>query len=518
MKKILLVMFIVLFTVTSGFCGEFKGALKKMRFSFIKDPRWSELDMSVKEKILWVAFQRQVSSDDPLWSLLPDYIKKAETDTYFQAARDYETAFYSEDYNKSFNWYTKVAEQENAWAQFELGWMYDKGWGVTQNYKQAAYWYTKAAEQGDASAQNNLGVLYDHGKGVVQNHKHAYIWFSLAAAQGDELAIKNRNQSAQKLTSQQLSEAQDLAAKIQYRIDNPEKQKPPSVTTTTPRPKKHAPTTTSAELVRWVQRTLKNLGYKPGPVDGVTGDRTRSAIIAFQTDLGIAPTGVIDEVLVAQIRQISKNNKEPAKVVTGTGFLITNDGYILTCHHVVEDAEQINIIKGGESFQAQLIRSDPKNDLAILKINGSFSALAFSPHRSAKMGQDVFTVGYPNPSLQGVSAKYTKGTISSLTGFQDDLRLYQISIPIQPGNSGGALLDEQGNILGIVVAMLSAKTSFQMTGSLPQNVNYAVKSLYAQAMIDTMPGVAGKLLAPSKSKSGAIDNAQESTVMVVCYD
>jgi hypothetical protein len=68
------------------------------------------------------------------------------------------------------------------------------------------------------------------------------------------------------------------------------------------------------------------------------------------------------------------------------------------------------------------------------------------------------------------------------------------------------------------MAMLNAKTTFQVSGSLPQNVNYAVKSLYAQAMIDTMPEVAGKLLSPSRSKANAIDNAQERTVMVICYD
>lgn len=178
---------------------------------------------------------------------------------------------------------------------------------------------------------------------------------------------------------------------------------------------------------------------------------------------------------------------------------------------MVQDATRIEIYDGDKIYLASLIREDLNNDLAILKINGSFPALAFSPHRSAKMGQEVFTVGYPNPGLQGVSAKYTKGTINSLTGFQDDLRLYQISIPIQPGNSGGALLDEHGNIHGVVVAMLNAKTAFQVSGSLPQNVNYAVKILYAQAMTDTMPEVTGKLLSPSKSKSDAIDKAQQST-------
>jgi S1-C subfamily serine protease len=185
---------------------------------------------------------------------------------------------------------------------------------------------------------------------------------------------------------------------------------------------------------------------------------------------------------------------------------------------VVEDAAKIEIYVGDKMYPASLIRSDSNNDLAILKVTGSFPALAFAPHRSAKMGQDVFTVGYPNPGLQGVSAKYTKGTISSLTGFKDDLRLYQVSVPIQPGNSGGPLLDENGNILGVVIAMLNAKKTFEISGSLPQNVNYAVKSLYAQAMIDTMPDVAEKLISPSRNKSNAIEDAQASTVMVVCYD
>jgi len=413
-------------------------------------------------------------------------------------------------------WYTKAAEQGDADAQVNIGFMYSKGRGVTKDYKQAVYWYTKSAEQGHAFAQHDLGVMYFNGQGVAQNYKLAYVWQSLAVAQGAEDAIQNRDDTARRLSPQQLSEAQDLAAKIQYRIDNPEKQKPSSVST--PAPNKQIPKSSSVADVRWVQQTLKNLGYKPGPVDGLMGARTRDAIIAFQTDISVAPTGVIDEVLVAQLRQISKNNQDSSTVVTGTGFIITNDGYILTCHHVVEDAEQINIIKGGERFQAKLIRSDPNNDLAILKVNGSFPALAFSPHRSAQIGQDVFTFGYPNPGLQGVSAKYTKGTVSSLTGFQDDLRLYQISVPIQPGNSGGPLLDENGNILGVVIAMLNAKKTFEISGSFPQNVNYAVKSLYAQAMIDTMPDVAGKLISPSRNKSNAIENAQASTVMVVCYD
>ena len=121
--------------------------------------------------------------------------------------------------------------------------------------------------------------------------------------------------------------------------------------------------------------------------------------------------------------------------------------------------------------------------------------------------------------MQGVSAKFTKGTINSLSGFQDDLRLYQVSVPVQPGNLGGALLDENGNVLGVIIAMLDAKTTFKISGSLPQNVNYAIKSIYAQAMLDTIPGISGKLLSPSKKQSfeNAVDRVKKSTVMVLSY-
>jgi hypothetical protein len=74
------------------------------------------------------------------------------------------------------------------------------------------------------------------------------------------------------------------------------------------------------------------------------------------------------------------------------------------------------------------------------------------------------------------------------------------------------------SIQNVAVAMLNAKKTFEISGSLPQNVNYAVKSLYAQAMIDTLPNVAGNLISPSRSRSNAIENAQDSTVMVVCYE
>ena len=205
---------------------------------------------------------------------------------------------------------------------------------------------------------------------------------------------------------------------------------------------------------------------------------------------------------------------------SGTGFIVTKDGHIITCYHVIVDAKIIKVSIGKKIYPALFVEGDNYNDLALLKISGSFPAIAFSPERSAKIGQEVFTIGYPNPGIQGINAKLTKGHISSISGFQDDLRFYQISTPVQPGNSGGPLLDNKGNVTGVIVAMLDAKTVFQISGSLPQAVNYAVKSTYAQALLNMVPKVADILPAPSTTENfeKAVEKAPNSVVMVLAYE
>ncbi len=211
--------------------------------------------------------------------------------------------------------------------------------------------------------------------------------------------------------------------------------------------------------------------------------------------------------------------KSSAVKDTGTGFIITRDGYIMTCQHVIEGSGNIKVAVGDTLYQARVIRKDKNNDLALLKISGRFSPLSFAPERIAKLGQETFTIGFPNPELQGLSPKLTKGEISSLTGALDDARLYQISIPVQPGNSGGPLLDNNGNITGIIVAMLDAATAFKFSGSLPQNVNYALKGIYAKALIDTIPEVANHLPDPVKNEpfDRMVNRVTKGVVMIIVY-
>src|SRR5437867_3666422 len=109
--------------------------------------------------------------------------------------------------------------------------------------------------------------------------------------------------------------------------------------------------------------------------------------------------------------------------------------------------------------------------------------------RGVKPGDTVATAGFPNIGLQGFAPKLAKGEIASLSGAEDDARYFQISVPVQPGNSGGALVDERGNVVGVVLAKLSARAALAASGALPEKGNYARhRALNAPSPGDRSPG------------------------------
>jgi TPR repeat protein len=110
------------------------------------------------------------------------------------------------------DWYRKAAEQGEAQAQFNLGWLYYTGQGVTQDYRQAADWFRKAAEQGFAKAQYNLGLMYGTGQGVTQDYIEAHKWWNIAGGGGNSDGIKNRETVEKMMTPDQIAEAQRRAS------------------------------------------------------------------------------------------------------------------------------------------------------------------------------------------------------------------------------------------------------------------------------------------------------------------
>lgn len=182
----------------------------------------------------------------------------------------------------------------------------------------------------------------------------------------------------------------------------------------------------------------------------------------------------------------------------GSGFFITKDGYMLSNWHVVHDAAKVEVKYKDKIYKAQVVEADKDADLALIKVDGNnFPPLSISHKVSADLGDAVFTIGFPNIEMQGSEPKYTDGKISSLAGMQDDDTEYQISVPVQPGNSGGPLCDSEGEVVGIVVARLNDMAALRETGAVPQNVNYAIKAKQAlrflsgikamQSLANTMP-------------------------------
>ncbi|MDC1370952.1 S1C family serine protease [Flavobacteriales bacterium] len=155
----------------------------------------------------------------------------------------------------------------------------------------------------------------------------------------------------------------------------------------------------------------------------------------------------------------------------GSGFLINTSGYIATNYHVIDGATEIFTEINGKDYKCKLVAVDKENDLAIIKVIDKNNFIIYSTITSNKTetGSEVFVLGFPYAlSLLGNEIKLTDGKVSSQSGFQGESKTYQISAPIQPGNSGGPLFNTDGNIVGIV--------SSKFTGG--ENVGYAIKSDY----------------------------------------
>jgi S1-C subfamily serine protease len=185
--------------------------------------------------------------------------------------------------------------------------------------------------------------------------------------------------------------------------------------------------------------------------------------------------------LLGPTSQPSATGKEPAAAETtaGSGFFITSEGHLITNAHVVEDCRKISVsnASGGE-WDGKLAGRDATNDLAIIKIEASPPAVA-ALRSGVRLGEGVAAFGFPLFGLLSSGGNFTLGNVTALAGLRDDSRKLQISTPVQPGNSGGPLLDETGAVVGIVVSKLNAIKMAIATDDMPQNVNFAIKETTA---------------------------------------
>ncbi len=174
-------------------------------------------------------------------------------------------------------------------------------------------------------------------------------------------------------------------------------------------------------------------------------------IVSFEQGLMNVLTDSQDKNTYIKLYPISNSSNSPSLgISSGSGFAISSNGYVVTNFHVIDGAKSIKIrgVNGDfeKTYKAEVAITDKNNDLAILKIsNFTFSSLGNVPFNitkaSSDVGTPVFVLGYPLRATMGDEVKLTNGIISSKSGFQGDITSYQISAPVQPGNSGGPLFD-----------------------------------------------------------------------------
>jgi S1-C subfamily serine protease len=208
-------------------------------------------------------------------------------------------------------------------------------------------------------------------------------------------------------------------------------------------------------------------------------------------------------------------------ISTGTGFFVTWDGYLVTNHHVISEASRIQVkLDDADLLDAELVTNDEENDLALLRVDAIRRPLRLRAKHGLRRGHEIFTLGYPLIQLQGQEQKATFGRVNALSGLQGDERFAQIDAPIQPGNSGGPLLNVKGEVAGIVSSMLHPLATLRVAGVLPQNVNYAIKSDLAYQLLRIGLGRAwdeGQPDAAGGELSELIAELESSVVLVVAH-
>ena len=178
--------------------------------------------------------------------------------------------------------------------------------------------------------------------------------------------------------------------------------------------------------------------------------------------------------------------QQPVLTSGGSGFSISQDGYVLTNQHVVEGCQIVSVHPRSGMKKASILATDDTNDLALLKISIANSEYMNLSSANASLLEDIIVAGYPL-SLSGSlsdTVKVTKGVVSSLAGFNNDYSIMQIDAAVQPGNSGGPVLDEKGNVVGVTVAQLSKRKMLQDAGIIPENTNFAIKSSVAKTFAE----------------------------------
>ena len=340
-----------------------------------------------------------------------------------------------------------LADEGMVGAQVNLGVMYDSGSGVSKDPAAAVKWYRAAAIQGDRGAQFNLGLMYAAGSGVPQDLKQAADWQLKASVQG--------------FADAQYTLGGMYAAGAGV-VQNHNR------------------------AIAWLHKSARSY------LENGNGKKATAAVDAIKN---LSPHHPLVEALRTQIRlsaATSAPQPDPAILAgasTGTAWPLAS-GYVVTNDHIVADSSHVILIDGfGQAFAAEVVLRDRAGDIAFLKVGESDKLPPALPLANGplRLGSRVFTLGFPRLDLMGSSPKLSEGVISGINGLQDDPHSYQTTVPIQPGNSGGPLLNMNGEVVGVVKSMLGIRDERQGNIYMLPNASCAVKIKGVRDLLDLLP-------------------------------
>lgn len=215
---------------------------------------------------------------------------------------------------------------------------------------------------------------------------------------------------------------------------------------------------------------------------------------------------------------IENNNGNLLPTSSGTGFVVSSNGHILTNSHVIEDCSQLSFqLRGEIAVQAIFIDSNPGADLALLQADVSVEPANFNVSRSVRLGEEVVVYGFPLLGDLSSQGNLTNGIVSALSGLNDDLGRMQMTAQIQPGNSGGPVMNRNGHVVGVVVETANDDYFREQRGASIQNLNFAIRDSLARTFLDTN-NIDYQLSDSSELLSVAdiADAAQNFTGIILC--
>ena len=294
-----------------------------------------------------------------------------------------------------------------------------------------------------------------------------------------------------------------------------------------------------------IQSILKRINFYSSKIDGLYGKSTLNALIKFNrkylssSDLTVSENVVKlvkavlnhEAISVPKIAVIPKSEVKPQvpliepkvkpgttqKVASGTGFYVSYEGHIITNHHVIDGCQEMRVHSKGKVFETVKIASDAQNDLALLKIQGTPPHVFALSKKDSFPLQDIIVAGFPFGNRVSSTLKFTKGIVSSVAGIGNNYSEIQIDAALQPGNSGGPIIDDYGNVIAVAVSKLDMKKILKDYGVIPENTNFGVK---ASAVKNLMQGNGVVFKEPKLeviSKAELSSSVTNGTVYLTCW-